>query len=138
MTVKITAKYVGGQQVELEHGPSGSRILTDLPVDNGGKGGTFSPTDLFASSLASCILTIMAMVAERDGIKFEGAAIEIEKEMQDNPRRISKFTGTITLPAGLDEKQREKLLACVKACPVGRSLHPDIAVEFKTKAEEGI
>ncbi|MBI4801280.1 MAG: OsmC family protein [Elusimicrobia bacterium] len=136
MAVKVTAKYIGGQQVELEHGPSGGRILTDLPVDSGGKGRAFSPTDLLASSLASCILTVMAGVAERNGIEFKGAAIEIEKHMQESPRRISKFTGTIALPAGLDEKQREKLLACVKACPVGRSLHPDIKVEFKIKAEE--
>ena len=130
MAVKITAKYIGDEQVELEHGPSGNKIITDLPLDNGGKGRTFSPTDLFASSLASCILTIMAKVAERDGIKFEGASIEIEKHMQENPRRIARFTGKVTLPADIAQDERAKLLECVKACPVHRSLHPDIKVEF--------
>lgn len=133
MAVKITAVYSGDKQVELTHGPSGNRLLTDLPLDTGGKGRTFSPTDLFASSLASCILTIMAGVAERDGIKFEGASIEVEKHMQENPRRVAKFTGVIAFPGGLEEKMKEKLLACVRACPVHRSLHPDIKVEFKLK-----
>ena len=110
-------------------------MLTDLPVDNGGRGRTFSPTDLAGASIASCVLTIMAKMAERDGIKFESASIEIEKRMQENPRRISKLTGAITLPAGLKHGQREKLLACVKACPVSRSLHPDIKVELKLKRE---
>jgi len=133
MAVKITAKYAGDQQVELEHGPSGTRIMTDLPVDNGGRGRTFSPTDLFASSLASCILAIMAKVAERDGLDFKGASIEIEKHMQEDPRRVAKFAGRITLPAGISGKDRAKLLECVKACPVHRSLHPDIKVEFETR-----
>lgn len=133
MAVKITAKYIGGQQVELEHGPSGNKILTDLPADNGGQGRTFSPTDLFSSSLASCILTIMAKVAERDGLKFEGAAIEVEKHMQESPRRVAKFTGVISFPAGVDEKTGAKLLEFIKACPVHRSLHPDIKVEFELR-----
>ena len=130
MSFKINAVYAGDDQVELTHGLSGSRILTDLPPDNGGRGRTFSPTDLAAASVASCVLSIMAKVAERDGIKFEGAAFEIEKHMQESPRRIARLTGVITLPPGLDAKQRDKLLACVKACPVSRSLLPDIELEF--------
>src|SRR3989339_588672 len=122
MAVKITAKYLGDQQVELEHGTSGVRILTDLPADNGGRSRTFSPTDLLASSLASCILAIMAKVAERDGIDFKGASIQIEKHMRENPRRVEKFTGVITLPPGISVQERAKLLECVKACPVHRSL----------------
>jgi putative redox protein len=133
MAVKVTAKYLGDQQVELEHGPSGAKILTDLPADNGGRGRTFSPTDLFSSSLASCILAIMAKVAERDGIDFKGASIEIEKHMQENPRRVARFAGLIILPAGIPAKERAKLLECVKTCPVHRSLHPDIKVEFEAR-----
>jgi len=131
MAVKISASYLGDDKVELTHGPSGHKLVTDLPADNGGKGRTFSPTDLAASSVASCVLTIMAKLALREGIKFEGASFEIEKHMQEEPRRISKFSGTITLPAGLDPRQRAKLLACVKACPVSRSLHPDIKIELE-------
>jgi len=133
MFLKITASYAGDDRVELVHGPSGNKMFTDLPVDNGGRGRTFSPTDLAASSVASCILTIMAKVAERDGIKFEGAAIEIGKTMQEAPRRIAKLSGLITLPAGLTPVQKEKILACVQACPVSRSLHPEVKVEFKLK-----
>ena len=131
MSFKINAEYIGDDRVELTHGLSGNKMQTDLPPDNGGKGRTFSPTDLTAASVASCVLTIMAKLAQREGIKFEGASIEIEKHMQESPRRISKLTGVIPLPAGLEAKQREKLCACVKACPVSRSLHPDIKLEFE-------
>ena len=130
MAFKITAAYVGDDQVELTHGSSGSKMLTDLPPDNGGRGRTFSPTDLTAASVASCVLTIMAKLAHREGIKFEGASIEIEKRMQENPRRIAALTGVVKLPPGLAPAQREKLMACVKACPVSRSLHPEIKLEL--------
>lgn len=131
MPLKINAVYAGDDQVELTHGPSGSRLLTDLPVDNGGRGRTFSPTDLAAASVASCVLSIMAKLAAREGIKFEGASIEIEKHMQESPRRIARLAGVVKLPPGLTPLQREKLMACVKACPVSRSLHPDVALELK-------
>ena len=72
-----------------------------------------------------------AKIAERNGIDFKGSSFEIEKHMQESPRRIARLTGVITLPPGLDPAQREKLLAAVRACPVSRSLHPDIALEFE-------
>lgn len=131
MSFKIGAKYSGDGQVELTHGLSGNKMVTDLPPDNGGKGRTFSPTDLAAASIASCVLTIMAKIAERDGIDFRGATFDIEKHMQENPRRIARLTGVIGLPEGLQESQRKKLLAAVKACPVSRSLHPDVKLEFE-------
>lgn len=133
MSFKINAVYTGDDQVELTHANTGSRLVTDLPPDNGGKGRTFSPTDLAAASVASCVLTIMAKLAARDGVKFEGASFEIEKHMQESPRRISRLTGVITLPPGLDARERERLAAAVKACPVSRSLHPDIKLEFEIK-----
>ena len=130
MPLKINAVYAGDDQVELTPGPSGKTMLTDLPVDNGGRGRTFSPTDLAAASVASCVLSIMAKLAAREGIKFEGASIEIEKHMQESPRRIARLAGVVKLPPGITPRQREKLMACVKACPVSRSLHPDVALEL--------
>jgi putative redox protein len=132
MSVQIKARFVGDFQVELGHGPSGNRQLTDLPVDNGGKGRTFSPTDLFAGSLASCILTIMAKAVEKDGIVLDGAEIVVEKEMSAAPpRRIGRIFGVVTLPACVPEAALPKLKACVQACPVHRSLHPDLQVELE-------
>lgn len=131
MAFKINAVYAGDDQVELTHGASGNKLRTDLPPDNGGRGRTFSPTDLTTASVASCVLSIMAKLAAREGIKFEGASMEIEKHMQESPRRIAALTGTVTLPAGITALQREKLIACLKACPVSRSLHPDIKLEFE-------
>lgn len=130
MTVKISASYIGDDKVELVHGPSGSKLVTDLPADNGGRGRTFSPTDLAAASVASCVLTIMSKLAAREGIKFEGASFEIEKHMRQDPRMIGGFTGVIKLPPGITGVQRKKLLACLQACPVSRSLHPDIKMEI--------
>lgn len=129
MDFKITARYVGDDYVELTHENTGSKIMTDLPPDNGGRGRTFSPTDLFAAANASCVLSIMQKFAAREGINFIGSSIEIQKIMSENPRRVAKFILDVKLPKGITELQREKLLACVKACPVGRSLHPEIAVE---------
>ncbi|MEK7720812.1 MAG: OsmC family protein [Elusimicrobiota bacterium] len=133
MALKISGVYIGGDQVELTHGLSGNKLLTDLPPDNGGRGRTFSPTDLAAASVVSCVLTVMARLAQREGIKFEGASLEIEKHMRESPRRIASLTGVIRLPAGISSLQREKLMACIKACPVSRSLHPDIKLEFSAE-----
>lgn len=132
MAVKIGARYLGDQRVELSHGPSGETIVTDLPLDNGGKGRTFSPTDLFAGSLSSCILTIMAKAAEKDGLRLDGARIELEKEMtKEPPRRVAALRGKVIFPQGLTERQRSKLMACVHACPVHKSLHPGIEVKLE-------
>ena len=129
----MKAQYLGDEQVELTHGLSGNKILTDLPPDNGGQGRTFSPTDLFASSLCSCILTIMAKMAERDGEDFKGAEIEFEKVMMANPRRVSKIFGIITFPSHFTDEKKKKYLSAIKACPVHHSLHPDILVDFQVK-----
>jgi len=130
MSVKIKARYMGDDTVELEHGPSGNKIVTDLPVDNGGRGRTFSPTDLLAAALSSCILSIMAKASAKDHLDLKGATVEVEKEMQSNPRRVARFMGRITLPAQVTGPQKEKLKAYIKACPVGGSLHPDVKVEL--------
>lgn len=133
MSVKVRARYLGDGGVELEHGPSRAKITTDLPADNGGRGRMFSPTDLLTGALASCILTIMAQAAEREGLDVKGASAEVEKEMSSAPRRVARFAGRIRLPGHLPPPQKERLRAFIKACPVGRSLHPDIAIELSVE-----
>ena len=125
--VKITATYTGKLHCELVHGPSGSRIETDAPLDNNGNGEKFSPTDLVGAALASCTLTVMGIVAERDQIKLDGARVEIEKEMTSVPtRRIGSLKSQVRMPAGISQENRLKLERTALHCPVHKSLHPDI------------
>ncbi len=132
MATIIKTEYLGDGICELTHGPTAKKIKTDLPPDNGGKGTEFSPTDLFASSLASCVLTIMGKVAERDGLPFYGSTIKIEKIMNESPRRVKRFVIDIHFADGIDDSAKKKLLKCVDTCPVHRSLHPDIEMEIRT------
>lgn len=124
--VKSFATYQGQMHCELRHEPSGGIIATDAPADNAGRGAAFSPTDLVGAALTSCILTTMAIVAERDGVEIKGATAEVEKEMNPNPRRIARLAVRIRVPAGVPEDYRRKLEHVAHACPVHRSLHPDI------------
>jgi uncharacterized OsmC-like protein len=124
--VKMSVVYQGQKHCELTHGPSGSRIETDAPRDNQGKGERFSPTDLVGAALASCILTTMALVAERDGVSIEGATAEVVKEMNPDPRRIKALPVLVRMPAHLAPEQRAKLERVANHCPVHRSLHPDV------------
>lgn len=124
--VLVTATYQGEKHCEIQHGPSGSTITTDAPVDNHGKGQTFSPTDLVASALATCALTVMSIVAERDGVSLLGATARVEKHMVENPRRIGRLPVFITLPSSIPMDYRKKIEAVAKTCPVHKSLHPDI------------
>jgi len=124
--VKMNVLYKGGLHCELKHEPSGSEIETDAPKDNQGRGERFSPTDLMGAALGSCILTTMAIVAERDGIKFEGARAQTEKEMIREPRRIGSLRTRITLPVSIAPESRKKLENAAHHCPVHKSLHPDI------------
>lgn len=132
MAVTISGRYMGNKRVELVHEPTGTKIITDAPKDNQGEGRAFSPTDLAAGSLGACLLTIMAIVGERSGIQLDGACFELEKHMNEDPRRIGKIPVKIHLPAALTPAQRSILQNAVKACPVHRSLHPeiDITIEF--------
>ena len=124
--VKMDVVYTGQLHCDLTHGPSGTKISTDAPKDNMGKGEAFSPTDLVGAALGSCILTTMAIVAERDGIQFASARATVEKEMNPNPRRIATLTVKLTLPKSLTPEQRKKMEHTAHACPVHKSLHPDI------------
>ncbi len=123
---KIQSTYKGDLAVHAIHGPTQSALNTDAPKDNEGLGRTFSPTDLMATSLTACALTIMGIVAKRDGIDMIGATAEVEKVMSTSPRRIGGLPMQITVPGKLSSEQRKKLEAAAHSCPVHKSLHPDI------------
>ena len=125
--MKIEVIYEGDLHTIATHTASGQTLHTDAPKDNGGQGQTFSPTDLVAASLASCIATLMGTYAENNDIDLRGMKLEIEKTMsQDTPRRIVKLATLITLPKGITEEQKVKLKKVAHSCPVQDSLHPDI------------
>jgi len=119
--------YQGHIRTEAVHLLSKSRILTDGPLDNHGKGEAFSPTDLLATSLACCMLSIMGIVGERDGIRVDGTRAEVTKIMGANPRRVIEIIIEITFPAaGYTDKQKQLLENSAITCPVAKSLHPDL------------
>ncbi|MBI3591547.1 MAG: OsmC family protein [Candidatus Melainabacteria bacterium] len=131
MSVEIKGQYEGDLRVKLTHGPSGSVIETDAPLDNQGKGARFSPTDMVVAALGSCMMTIMGIVAKRDGIKLDGAYFRVEKHMVENPRRIGKIVLEIHMPKGLTDDQKKKLEKFAHTCPVHQALHPDIEQNIK-------
>ena len=120
--VTITARYEGDLRCTAQHGPSDATLTTDAPVDNHGRGEAFSPTDLVATALASCAMTIMGIVAAREGIDLRGTTASVEKHMAADPRRIDRLPLTITIPAELDDTQRQKLEAAARSCPVAVTL----------------
>ena len=124
-------KYKGELRTEAEHLRSGKTIITDAPIDNQGKGEAFSPTDLVATALASCMLTIMGIVAERDGIKLKGTIAEVEKNMAENPRRIGEIKIKIKFSQKLNPDEREKLERAAKTCPVSGSLNENLKETFE-------
>lgn len=125
--VKTKITYEGGLRTTTHHGPSGAEFQTDAPVDNNGKGESFSPTDLVGVALGSCILTVMGIVADRMDVDLTGATADVEKSMVADPiRRIGKLDVRLTLPGGISEKHRKKLERSARTCPVHKSLHPDI------------
>tara|TARA_Y100000816_G_scaffold66193_1_gene43964 strand:- start:1886 stop:2287 length:402 start_codon:yes stop_codon:yes gene_type:complete len=125
-------KYKGELRTEAEHLRSGKTIITDAPIDNQGKGEAFSPTDLVATALASCMMTIMGIVAERDEIELEGTIAEVEKIMAKNPRRIGEIKIKIKFSQKLNGDERDKLERAAKSCPVSGSLNHNLkeTVEF--------
>lgn len=133
MAVEIDVVYQGGLRCQATHGPSQSTLITDAPLDNHGKGEAFSPTDLVATGLGACMMTIMGIVAERNGWDLTGMTTHVTKEMAAAPtRRIGKLIVTITIPtptaAVLTAADRSKLENAAHTCPVHHSLHPDIEV----------
>lgn len=133
MAVRVSGEYLGGLGVELHHEPSGKTIRTAAPVDNNGDGSSFSPTDLVASGLGACMLTLIAIVGERDGLNLDGLKFAAEKHMSANPRRIEKVELVIDMPAGLSPGQRKKLEKAAMTCPVKNSLYEgtETPVDFR-------
>ena len=125
-------KYKGELRTEAVHLKSGKTIITDAPIDNKGKGEAFSPTDLVATALGSCMITIMGIVAEREGITLDGTTAEVEKVMATSPRRIGEVKIKIKFIQKLNRDQRDKLERVAKNCPVSGSLSEDLkeTVEF--------
>ena len=125
--VEITAVYQGELRCEATHGPSGNTLLTDAPVDNQGKGETFSPTDLVATALGTCMLTILGIVGQRHELDLAGARVRVEKHMAtEGPRRIGRLPVTIEISNDPEAEVRQIVEKAILACPVHRSLHPDI------------
>ena len=125
-------KYKGELRTEAVHLKSGKTIITDAPIDNQGKGEGFSPTDLVATALGSCMITIMGIVAEREGITLDGTIAEVEKVMATTPRRIDEIKIKIKFIQKLNREQKDKLERAAKTCPVSGSLSENLkeTVEF--------
>nr|WP_298616118.1 OsmC family protein [uncultured Odoribacter sp.] len=120
-TVKAT--YLGDLRIECEHLQSGTKIITDAPTDNHGKGESFSPTDLCASALAACMMTIMGLYAQNAGLDVKGTEIEITKVMATDPRRIGEVIVTFHMPdRTYTEKDKKALERAALTCPVHYSL----------------
>jgi len=135
MAVIIDMEYEGELHCRAEHGPSRTVLTTDAPVDNGGRGEAFSPTDLVATALGTCMLTIMGIAAGTLGVDIAGTRVTVAKEMVADPmRRIGVLRVQVVFPEGLrlSGKEQLQLERAAEACPVRRSLHPDvqIIVEF--------
>jgi len=131
--VKMSIIYEGQLHCALTHEPSGSMIQTDAPKDNMGRGEAFSPTDLVAAALGSCMLTVMGIAAARHQIDLKGTRVAVSKEMITAPvRRIGSISVTLHMPSGIPQEKRSMLEAAAHSCPVHKSLHPDVQtpIEF--------
>ena len=130
---KMTSKviYKGALRTEATHIRSGNTIITDAPTDNKGKGEAFSPTDLVATALASCMLTIMGIKANEMNINIEGASAEVKKIMAAGPRRIAQVIIVINIPISADEKTKNILEKAALTCPVDKSLSDSMIRDIK-------
>lgn len=127
-----TVKYIGNLECELTHIKSGTKIKTDAPVDNNGKGSAFSPSDLVATATAACMMTIMGIAAQRNKWNLEGTDIDVVKIMSAEPRKISELQIKIKFPQNdFDDRAKKILERVAMNCPVILSLHPDIKKTFE-------
>lgn len=127
-----TIAYHGNLRCEAVHTQSGSPIETDAPTDNRGQGARFSPTDLVCTALATCLLTTMAIKATDMGVELKGSTAQVQKHMASDPRRISQIDLNVTLQTteAIDDKTKTILERVGEACPVMRSLHPELVVNL--------
>ena len=131
--VAIQFEYQGDLHCKAVHGPSGTELTTDAPKDNQGRGESFSPTDLVATALGTCMLTIMGIMARTLNIDIAGTTATVEKEMTASmPRRIQSLAVKIRIPQSLSPENQQKLERAAHTCPVHKSLHPDVQtpIEF--------
>lgn len=131
MSVVITGNYIGQKKVELTHEPSGSVIITEAPRDNGGEGKSFSPTDLVAAAFGSCVMTTIAIVAERGGLSVAGMRMRVEKIMNPDPRQIAELPLVVHLPANLEIYDRQKLERAALSCPVHKSMSHEVRMPIQ-------
>jgi putative redox protein len=135
MGVEINVSYAGELRCDAMHGPSGATLSSDATKDNDGRGGSFSPTDLVATALGTCVLTILGLVAERHRLDIRGAKVRVTSEMITSPvRRIGSLRTIVAFPKGMveDPSMRARMEAAARKCPVHRSLNSDIdaPIEF--------
>ena len=132
MSHSIENKYLGELRTESTHLKSSNVIITDAPTDNNGKGNAFSPTDLVASALCSCMTTVMGICANKNQFDLPNSTAHITKVMSSHPRRISKIIVEINFDSNnLSEQNIEKLIAVAKGCPVAQSLSSDLVQEVR-------
>jgi uncharacterized OsmC-like protein len=132
MSHSIENRYLGELRTHSTHLKSSDTIITDAPTDNNGKGEAFSPTDLVASALCSCMTTVMGICAEKNNFELPGSRAYVTKIMESQPRRISKIIIEINFDNNnLSDQQKEKLVAVAKGCPVAQSLSSDLTQEVK-------
>lgn len=130
--VEINTTYEGGLHCKAVHKPSGVVLETDAPLDNKGKGESFSPTDLLATSLAVCYLTTMGIAADAEGVDMSGTTCRIEKHMSaDKPRRVIKLNGEVIFEKNIPEDKKSVIEHAGVHCPVSKSVHPDIEISLK-------
>ena len=122
----ITTVYEGNLRTRATHNQSGNTLITDAPTDNHGKGEAFSPTDLFATSLGSCMLTIIGLAANTHGFSIDGTRVETQKVMGSDPRRVAELVVDLYFPANnYSDREKRMIEAAAASCPVAQSLHPE-------------
>lgn len=129
--VTIKSHYTGHKHCEAQHEPSSAVLQTDAPKDNLGLGESFSPTDLVATALGTCILTTVAIFAEKEGINTIGATAKVEKVMSAAPRKIASLKTVCTFPHNIPQAFKDQILQIAENCPVKKSLHPDVQIPIE-------
>ena len=136
--VEIKLSYEGNLHCSAIHTPSGDTLVTDAPLDNNGLGQAFSPTDLLATALGTCMATVIGILAKRKEIAVEGMAVTVRKYMSDDqPRRVKRLELDLTMPLLASHPDRQLLESAARGCPVHHSLHPDIEVVMNWIWQQG-
>jgi uncharacterized OsmC-like protein len=136
--VEIKILYEGDLHCSAVHLPSGNTLVTDAPLDNNGRGEAFSPTDLMATALGSCMATVIGIVAKRKELAIEGMTVNVRKFMSDEqPRRIKRLELDLKIPLPASHSDRKLLESAARGCPVHQSIHPDIEVVMNWVWQEG-